>query len=136
MSWVTNMMLSTSMEDWKAAEALSEWLRTEAPRRYDSAALGCGYLRELTGAEVNPWGGWKNPECRVWAGALNHADLSALLDRVQTLPWLAPHAVQVFLMDQEQLFFRVWMFRDGELRQYAPERPDEEDPAFGPPYHP
>ncbi|WP_410572609.1 hypothetical protein [Amycolatopsis sp. cmx-4-61] len=136
MSWVTNMMLSTAMEDWRAAEALSEWLRTEAPLRHDSAALGCGYLRRTTDGEDRPWGGWKNPECAVWAGALNHADLGAVLDRVRTLPWLAPHAVQLFLMDQEQLYFRVWMFRDGELRQYAPEKPDEEDPAFGRPYHP
>ncbi|MFJ9780773.1 hypothetical protein ACIRSS_14385 [Amycolatopsis sp. NPDC101161] len=66
------------------------------------------------------------------AGTLNHADPGALLNRVRTLP----HAVQLFLMDQEQLFFRVWMFRDGELRQYAPEQPDEADPAFGPPHHP
>ncbi|MEA5358484.1 hypothetical protein VA596_02970 [Amycolatopsis sp., V23-08] len=136
MSWVTNMMLSTAMEDWEAAETLSEWLRTEAPRRYDPAALGCGYLRRLTEGADPPWGGWKSPECAVWAGTLNHADPAAVLDRVRRLPWRAPHAVQLFLMDQEQLFFRVWMMREGELRQYAPERPDEEDPAFGRPYHP
>jgi hypothetical protein len=36
------------------------------------------------------WGGWKNPECEVWAGALNHADLDALLARIGGLNQYAP----------------------------------------------
>ncbi|WP_222864434.1 hypothetical protein [Micromonospora sp. WP24] len=38
--------------------------------------------------------------------------------------------VQLFVMDQEELFFRIWMIRDGALRQYAPSSPDEEDDEF------
>lgn len=48
------------------------------------------------------------------------------------MPWQCPNALQVFVMDQEESFFRVWMLRGGELRQYAPVVPDEEDPGFYP----
>jgi hypothetical protein len=38
--------------------------------------------------------------------------------------------VQLFLMDQEEAYFRIWMIRDGELRQYAPLKPGENDEDF------
>ncbi|GAA4548555.1 hypothetical protein [Amycolatopsis samaneae] len=129
MSWVANMMMSVALDDNRQAEALSEWLRTQAPLRDGRPGRGCGFLAETTGQD-SQWGGWKYPECVVWAGALNHADLDALLDRVGRLPWRQPNQVQVFLMDQEESFFRLWMFRDGTLRQFAPATPDEEDPDF------
>ncbi|MFB4285080.1 hypothetical protein ACBJ59_58130 [Nonomuraea sp. MTCD27] len=130
MSWVANIMVSVDMADRPNVESLSEWLRVEAPLR-DRPGSGCGFLTETTGQD-SPWGGWKFPECTVWAGALNHADLTAVVDRVGGIAWRCPNAVQVFLMDQEESFFRVWMLRDGELRQYAPTRPDEEDEDFFP----
>jgi hypothetical protein len=47
-----------------------------------------GWLGRLTEPHDNPLeAGWKNPECEVWAGALNYADLPALLDRVYAVPW-------------------------------------------------
>lgn len=33
-------------------------------------------------------------------------------------------------MDQEESFFRLWMIRGGELRQFAPLEPSEEDAGF------
>ncbi|MCP2257529.1 hypothetical protein LX15_001214 [Streptoalloteichus tenebrarius] len=110
-------MVSIASDDRSNVEALSGWLRTEAPRRLQPTGRGYGYPRNTTEGEDPPWGGWKYPECEVWAGALNHADLDAVLDRVAAIPWRCPHSVRVFLMDQEQMFFRVWMFRDGRLRQ-------------------
>ncbi|WP_214108145.1 hypothetical protein [Acrocarpospora catenulata] len=130
MSWVANVMVSISPDDHPNVEVLSEWLRTEAPLR-DSPGRGCGFLCEVT-AQDSAWGGWKYPECNVWAGALNHADLRAVLDHIARMPWRHPNALQVFVMDQEESFFRVWMLRDGELRQFTPAKPDEEDPDFYP----
>ncbi|MFJ3158843.1 squamosa promoter-binding protein 15 [Streptomyces kanasensis] len=130
MSWVANVMFSVDMADSANVEALSAWLRTEAPRRGQPEIRGVGFLRLLTGAGTNQWGGWKQPECEVWAGALNHADLDALRQRVSEVPWCEPNLVQLLVMDQEQAFFRVWMIRGGELRQFAPSEPDEEDEGF------
>ncbi|WP_200824715.1 hypothetical protein [Nonomuraea solani] len=129
-SWVTNLMVSVDVMDGPNVEALSEWLRTEAPLR-DRPGGGCGFLSETTGQDLQ-WGGGKSPECTVWAGALNNADLPAVLDRVQCIAWRCPSAVQVFLMDQQEAYFRVWMLRDGTLQQYAPTVPDEKDEGFFP----
>jgi hypothetical protein len=46
------------------------------------------------------------------------------------VPWHAPNAVQLMLMDQEEWFFRIWMIREGRLQQYAPELPDEDEESF------
>ncbi|SNS48226.1 hypothetical protein SAMN05443665_10054 [Actinomadura meyerae] len=130
-SWVANVMVSIDMEDRPLVESLSDWLRGETPRGADKPPRGVGYLRETTGQDT-AWGGWKYPECEVWAGALNHADVNAILDHIAQMPWRYPNSLQVFVMDQEESFFRVWMLRDGELRQYAPTTPNEDDPDFYP----
>ncbi|KOV76526.1 MULTISPECIES: hypothetical protein [unclassified Streptomyces] len=130
MSWVANVMISVDMADSASVEALSEWLRTEAPRRAQPEVRVVGFLKLITSTETNQWGGWKQPECEVWAGALNHADLNALKRRVFETPWREPNRVQLSVMDQEEAFFRMWMIRGNELRQFAPLQPNEEDEGF------
>lgn len=130
MSWVANVMVSVDMGDSENAEALSEWLRTEAPRQSSPEPRGVGYLRLLTGRENEQWGGWKVPECDLWAGTLNHADLDALRQRFFETPWREPNAAQLLVMDQNEVFFRLWMIRGGELRQFAPLAPSENDEDF------
>lgn len=132
MSWVANVMLSVGPEDRLNAEAFSGWLDNECPRReLGMRPGGCGNLRLITAAD-NQWGGHKNPECEVFAGALNHADLAAVVEHFGSLAWHNPNAVQLFAMDQAESFFRVWMIRNGAVRQYAPSSPDEEDDEFWP----
>lgn len=130
MSWVANLMLSVDTSDSGNAEEFSRWLLEECPRRESERGLGgCGQLVLTTGPDTI-WGGHKYPECQVYAGALNHADLAAIVARFGSTPWARPNAAQLLLMDQEEFFFRLWMIRDGEPRQYAPTEPDEEDNAF------
>jgi hypothetical protein len=133
MSWVANVMVLADEEDTPSLVALSEWLENDAPwngRSGPPGATGVGFLRPITEPDRNEWGGWKEPECNIWAGALNHADLDAVRARVQQTPWRQPNVVQLFLMDQEEWYFRLWMLRDGELRQYAPTAPGEQDEGF------
>ncbi|MFJ8884207.1 squamosa promoter-binding protein 15 [Streptomyces sp. NPDC102402] len=130
MSWVANVMISVDMADGANVEGLSEWLRTEAPRDVRPESRGVGFLNLMTAPRTNQWGGWKQPECEVWAGVLNHADLDALRRRVFEAPWREPHLVQLMVMDQEEGFFRLWMLRGGELRQFAPLQPNEEGGGF------
>ncbi|MEY9993006.1 hypothetical protein ABIE67_005038 [Streptomyces sp. V4I8] len=110
MSWVANVMISADGADQPHVEALSDWLRDEAPLRGQPDHSGV--------------------ECRVWAGALNHCDLDALRQRVAESPWREPNIVQLLVMDQEESFFRLWMIRGGELRQFAPLEPSEKDAGF------
>jgi hypothetical protein len=133
MSWVANVMVLADEEDTPSLVALSEWLENDAPWNGPSVppgATGVGFLQPITEPDRNQWGGWKKPECNIWAGALNHADLDAVCARVQETAWKQPNVVQLFLKDQEQSYFRMWMLRDGELRQYAPTVPDENDKGF------
>jgi hypothetical protein len=130
MSRVTNVMLSVMAADRVAAEEFSRWLDEDCPR-FDPRTdwTGCGDLALITN-ENSRWGGRKYPECTVYAGTLNHAYVVAVVEQFGRMPWRKPHAVQLFLMTQEELFFRVWMIRDGEPRQYAPGSPLEDDDAF------
>ncbi|MFC9094213.1 squamosa promoter-binding protein 15 [Streptomyces sp. NPDC003737] len=132
MSWVANVMVSVDLDDGANVAALSMWLRAEAPQRGQPegpGGRGVGYLHRITGPDTQ-WGGWKYPECEVWAGALNHADLDALRQRIFEMRWRQPNAVQLLVMDQEESFFRLWMIRGNELRQFAPLVPNEEDDDF------
>lgn len=66
------------------------------------------------------WGGWKNPEARLYGGVLNHADLPAVVRRFEQTPWRRPELVQLMINDQEQWAFRVWMLREGRAVQVVP----------------
>jgi hypothetical protein len=120
MSWVANVMLSVGWDDRANADAFSAWLDAER---------GYGSLVPITGPDAR-WGGYKRPECLVYAGALNHADLDAVVEHFGAVVWRNPNAAQLFLMDQEESFFRVWMKRGGTVQQYAPLAPDENDDEF------
>ncbi|MFG3052300.1 hypothetical protein ACGFZP_15270 [Kitasatospora sp. NPDC048239] len=41
------------------------------------------------------------------------------------LAWERPEFVQLFVMDQEQVYFRVWIIHRAELRQIVPEGREE-----------
>jgi len=117
MSWVANLIVQADEADAGVVQRLDEWLQT-APRRDGTfGPRGVGSLRSLTNPLDHTWGGWKHPECTLWAGALNHADLESLLDCIRSLPWRYRGALQVFLMDQEESYFRLYMFRDDRLQQ-------------------
>ena len=120
------MMLSVAVEDAEACQEIARWLETEAPLRRESFPNGrrgaVGSLKETTGADTL-WGGSKFPECCVWAGALNNADLDAVTAHVAGTDWLVPDSVQLFLMDQDQTYFTVWMIRAGQIQQYTPQPP-------------
>lgn len=121
MSWVTNVLLSVDVfEDMLLVEEFSEWLRTAAPRREPPGATGVGFLARLSDPDQHQWGGWKNPEVHLFGGALNHGDVSSVIDKFATMPWRVPEFAQLMVMDQEQAVFRVWMLRDGGAVQVVP----------------
>jgi hypothetical protein len=66
----------------------------------------------------------------VYAGTHAHAHVDAVVEQFGRIPWLVPHAAQLFLMGQEEFYFRLWMIRAGRLQQYAPMSPLEDDDGF------
>ncbi|GLY23210.1 squamosa promoter-binding protein 15 [Micromonospora sp. NBRC 101691] len=120
MSWVTNILLSVDItEDSALVHEFDRWLQTLAPRRGQPEVKGVGSLRSLHDSPES-WGGVKDPEALMWAGVLNKADVAAVVQRFGATDWRVPHLVQLFVQDQEQGAFRLWMIRDGGVRQYAP----------------
>src|SRR5690349_17663615 len=105
------MMISFGWDDEVNVVQLSEWLREDAPFRDPRmSGSGVGFLKSITGSGPRgqlweAWGGWKNPECRIWAGVLNNADIGAVLDKVAAISWRNPEMLQVFLKDQEDFHF-------------------------------
>lgn len=110
MSRVTNVMISVDYEDDATMRA-----------RFASGAkhAWAGWFTEITSAAADPF--WictgKRPECSVWAGAFNHLNRGALFADIESAPWLAPECVQVFMLDDDDRTFGVWMLRDGRLVQ-------------------
>lgn len=128
MSWVANLLLTVNLPDEPLVESLSRWLETDCPWNTPSTppgAKGVGFLRPLTGDDKDVWGGWKRPEVTLWAGVLNHADLVAVRRQVESMPWREPQWLQLFLQDQEEPTFRLYMFAGDQLQQYAPLRDNE-----------
>ncbi|MGC4817588.1 squamosa promoter-binding protein 15 [Micromonospora sp. DT63] len=120
MSWVTNILLSVDItEDSALVDEFDRWLQTLASRQGQPEVKGVGSLRPL---HDNPeaWGGVKYPEAMLWAGVLNKADVASVVRRFGATGWRVPQLVQLLVQDQEQGAFRLWMIRDGGVRQYAP----------------
>ena len=114
MSRVTSVILTTNLMDVARGEELSEWLRGQAPTLY-GAGRGVGSL-----ARTESWGGWKSPECTVFMGVLNAADVGAVVRQVERMPWAYPEFLQLLIQDQEDVFFRLRMFRAGRLVELTP----------------
>ena len=124
MSWVTNVILTTDLMDEARGEELSRWLCEQAPTRH-GAGQGVGRLTRTTS-----WGGWKAPECNVFTGVLNVADVDAVVRHVERMPWAHPEFLQLLIQDQEDVFFRLWMFRAGRLVELTPPQPQVEEEVW------
>jgi hypothetical protein len=139
-------MLSVSLYDVDIADAFAALLR-DKPYRYLRAE---GWPRDLPNpwpeddewpgpllgdlirAPISAWGGFKAPDCKLWLGVLNYADLPKIRAQFAAMPWRVPNAVQLMLMDQDEIYFRVWMIRDGELHQHVTPEPDDQVSEFWP----
>lgn len=114
------MILVVGQIDDELVPRISDWLMHDAPHRRESGidVPGVGALRPLTGDRVQ-WGGYKKPECWVWGGVLNHADLNAVRAAVRSQPWQSPERVQLLLQDQEDSTFGLFMIRNGQIELAA-----------------
>lgn len=105
MSWVTNLMLHISPIE-EDAEALIAGVNaffqdfphpvTGAPQRDDGLAPMSSLVP-----------GGKGFGAGLWVGAYNYFPLDAFLEHLRTLPWDADRYSQLFVMDEEDLSFRV-----------------------------
>lgn len=127
MSRTTEIVLHVGAEDEDLLTELSFWLQAEAPRVDERVGGPTGHLLPLTGEMgAEAWGGFKSPSSTIWAGVANHLDVNAFVAEIERLPWRRSEAVQAFIRDDGDPWFRVYMIRDGAARQYAPPPPEGE----------
>jgi len=70
------------------------------------------------------WGGETNPECGLLAGAFNYLDLEDMLAHLGALPWQYPRAAQVWVKEQADTRFQVWVHDGTTFRQILDGLPD------------
>jgi len=146
MSRVTHLMVSVLSRDADNVEIFATWLR-EKPAHYlrredwpadelerdlDAGAPPWPYSGDLSKLPDAAWPGPKYATCQVWAGLLNGADMELVRKRFAEIPWVIPNAVQMFVLDFEEAFFRLWMIRGGRLTEYSPGFPLENAEEFWP----
>jgi hypothetical protein len=126
MSRLTEILLSVFPEDEHHLEDLSFWIRDQAPKADDRADGSPGNLLPVAGAfGSEAWGGSKLPTATIWAGVTNYLNVDAFVEHVADLDWDEPDWVQLLLRDDGDPWFRLYMIRDGEIRQYSPPPPLE-----------
>jgi hypothetical protein len=115
MSVVTNVMVSFCILEFEKPDFLQHlrgWFRDK------------GDLTSITHGHSDPtpywWGGTKHPECQLWAGAYNHLALGEMLRHFEAIDWAWPEFVQIFVKEEEEATFCVFMFREGRLTQVLP----------------
>ncbi|MBR7833333.1 hypothetical protein KDL01_08650 [Actinospica durhamensis] len=81
--------------------------------RLDESRAWYGYFN-LVGERLWETSG-KSTCCKVWVGAFNHLERSALLADLAALPWWDPQGVQVLIHDEEDSCAGLWMFVGGDL---------------------
>jgi hypothetical protein len=96
------LVVGGDANDRALVDDLNEWLAGKHPQE----------KLVLTSGIDSAWGGYKWPEVAIYATALNHADLEALVAKIASLPWQRPHLVQLLIQDQWESTFGLWMFDD------------------------
>jgi hypothetical protein len=110
MSVVTNLIVGYDILEHEDAAKMAEF--REWFEQLDGIRAIAGGHHDWSKPE-SWWGGQKNPECELWGGAYNHFDHEAFWSHMNRLGWAYPASVQVFLKDQDDARFQVWMIADG-----------------------
>jgi hypothetical protein len=63
------------------------------------------------------WGGGKVPGCYLFAGTFNYLPLDDFIAELNKLEWREPEAFRMFVQEDDDRAFGVWVIRDGALEQ-------------------
>lgn len=104
MSHVANVILNYTYGHSYDAECLVD-VNAHLAREH-----GTGLKPMIHGDEHDDlhWGGNKNPEVVLYAGAFNYLDDEELLDVIASQPWTYPDEIQVLIQDQNDMRFVVY----------------------------
>ncbi|WP_346927121.1 hypothetical protein [uncultured Arthrobacter sp.] len=100
MSVVTNVVIHyDTLEPNELPHAIASWFEE---RHSGISSITDGGARAF-------WGGEKNPECDLLAGAFNYLELDEMLAYLAALPWEYPQSAQVWVKEQSDARFQLWL---------------------------
>lgn len=102
MSHVTDIILSTMIEDGSVGEASSP--NVDVLNEYLSKNYGGWKLVKVD----DKAGGGKAMQCDLFIAAINHLDISAFLNAFREVEWEAPEYVQLMLKDEHDEGFTIY----------------------------
>jgi hypothetical protein len=104
MSWVTTLMLHVSaLENVEALTPMVNAFFESYPHSVDGTQQSDAGLAPIS--QVVPGG--KVFGARVFVGAYNYFPVEKFIAHLRSIEWEAPEFIQLFVMDEEDLSFRV-----------------------------
>jgi hypothetical protein len=120
-SYLTHLIIcSADRADGDILTAVNFQLSGDRFGRPDDNTGRVGTLQSLG----EHFGGFKAAYGTIWGGVLNYADEPAILDHVAQQPWAESHSIQILLRSEDERWYRMYLLRDSQLTQYAPQ-PDD-----------
>jgi hypothetical protein len=113
-SFVTDVLITAITDESAAIAALNAWLR-EKP----------GIEQQLNEVSAEDAGGYKVPNLRLYAAAINYLDTEGLEDAIRKAPWRQPTSVIAYFERERQ--GAVVMSPARPDRWIPGERPDGKD---------
>ena len=105
MSYVTNVILHTSLMEWGGWSSHSLLPRVNA---FFEESGGGGLVAVDDPALPTGWyGGNKFLEAQLYLGAFNYLILEEFIAHLRSLPWEAPESVQLIIKEENDDKFRV-----------------------------
>ena len=129
MSQVTDVILIVEPGDDDNVADISFWMASNEPRSDDRASASVGPLMPLTGPVGEQlWGGYKSLGFSLWGAVTNYLDWEKFLARVEETPWKWRERVQLLMKEDDDSYFRLYMFEGGRLANFAPPEPGNWEP--------
>lgn len=120
MSVVTNVMLQ-----FDGVDGDTGFDPDEDPNDHENMLRIQTIVRKLTEGQsfksisnsTSSWGGNKVPECQLFAAAFNHLPLGEFISELNKLTWLRPEMFCLFIQEQDDETFGVWLIQDKKVIQ-------------------
>lgn len=123
LSRLSNIVVSADPEDVPVVLRFSNWLAGEDDASDENAP---STRRVGSLVEAVSRGGWGPSPWPVHSGVLRNARHELLVEWFARAAWQYPEYAQLWLRDQDDNVFSLWMFRDGVLQRITPHPPSVE----------
>ncbi len=113
MSHVATVMISFYSLETDEGTFLNSFLPMVLGEPRQFVPFSCRTFADLTAQE---WGGSKAPQCRLFGAAINYLKIDEFLDDLLSLPWEEPSSVQIFIQDEYDANFSIYVIENAKIK--------------------